>query len=488
MMTRHKKTATAQRTSLTRRRFLAQSLAAPLLMPAWRIGGVSMTTLSAGVTNALAQTSSHPRSLVCLFLAGGADSFNLIVPSNAGYSDYLDTRGDLAVGDSDLIDIGDDLALHRSLPTFQRLYAARQLAVIANVGPLARPTTQADYRDRRNLPESLFAHNTQQKLWQTAANSVSGTNGFGWGGAIANQVASFNAGASVGGAFSMAGDNAWQSTSGTRFTSLNPNIRIQRLFGLDPEVATWIAEDSRLPIAERLAALYRDTHGSTSLMAGEAAGAVQASLNSAESLYSALEETGAPGAPTALGDWQVNPANRLEAQLHLVTRLIAARESLGLSRQLFFVRMGGWDTHSNQNERFPVLLNELDGALASFTQALDTLGFNESVTTFTASDFGRTLTSNGNGTDHGWGGHAFAFGGTVNGGALYGEMPNFSAINNPDEAGDGDNFAGRLIPTQSVNQYGATLARWMGVDDDGLNAVFPDLANFATQDLGFLNP
>ena len=252
-------------------------------------------------------------------------------------------------------------------------------------------------------------------------------------------------------------------------------------------MATWINEDSRVPVAERLAALYHDTHGSDSLMAREAAGAVDASLNSAESLYSALEEVDSPGAASALEGWQANPANRLETQLHLVARLIAARESLGLSRQMFFVRMGGWDTHSNQNERFPVLLNELEGALAPFTRALDALGLGDSVTTFTASDFGRTLTSNGNGTDHGWGGHAFAFGGAVQGGNLYGSMPDFSMNNNPDEASDGNGFAGRLIPTLSVNQYGATLARWMGVEDAALDGVFPGLANFAQRDLGIFD-
>jgi len=488
MTSKHRKTRQARRQHLGRRRFLTQALAAPLLMPSWRIGGVSMSSLGAGIGVAKAQATGGPRSLVCLFLAGGADSFNFAVPSDSRYSDYLETRSDLAIQDVDLVDVGGGLALHRALPTFQRLYAERQLAVVANVGPLARPTTQADFRDRRNIPESLFAHNTQQKLWQTAANRVSGSSGFGWGGVMAEQVARFNAGATIGGTFSLAGDNAWLAARDTRFTSLNPNIAIQRLYGLDPTVATWINADSRVPVAERLAALYRDTHGSDSLMAREAADAVDSSLSSAASLYSALEEADSPGAASALQGWQANSANRLETQLHLVARLIAARESLGLSRQVFFVRMGGWDTHSNQNERFPVLLNELESALAPFTQALDGLGLADSVTTFTASDFGRTLTSNGNGTDHGWGGHAFVFGGAVQGGNLYGAMPEFTMNNNPNEASDGRGFAGRLIPTLSVNQYGATLARWMGVQDAELDAVFPGLANFTQRDLGIFTP
>ncbi len=456
-----------------------------MLAPSWRIGGVSLTSLAAGTSIAAEPSAAQPRSLVCLFLAGGADSFNMVVPSDARYQDYRESRSDLAIDESLLDDVGGGLALHRALPTFSRLYKARQLAVVANLGPLSRPTTQQDYRDRRNLPESLFAHNTQQKLWQTAADRVSGSSGYGWGGSLAERIAHLNAGASIGGAFSMAGSNAWQSSRGTRSTTLNPNIAIQRLYGFNSDIATWIKEDSRLPVATRLESLFREAEVQDSLMAREAADAVEASLSSTEALYDALEQTDAPGAASVLGDWKANPANRLETQLHLVARLIAAREALGQSRQLFFVRMGGWDTHSNQNERFPVLLSQLESALAPFTQALETLGVEQDVTTFTASDFGRTLSSNGNGTDHGWGGHAFVFGGAVDGGQLYGELPSFSATNNPDDADDGRGFAGRLIPALSVNQYGATLSRWMGVDDAALDEVFPGLANFNTRDLGF---
>ena len=185
--------------------------------------------------------------------------------------------------------------------------------------------------------------------------------------------------------------------------------------------------------------------------------------------------------------------NVLARQLHLVAKLINARERLGLSRQTFFVRMGGWDTHGNQNLRLPVLLTELDEALGLFSDVLGPGAMNvaDTVTTFTASDFGRTLTSNGDGTDHGWGGHSFVMGGAVSGGEFYGQMPSFATANNPDDTGTsvsgGNNgFAGRLIPTQSVNQLGATLATWMGAQTSEINQIFPDLANFAQRDLGFM--
>jgi len=157
-----------------------------------------------------------------------------------------------------------------------------------------------------------------------------------------------------------------------------------------------------------------------------------------------------------------------------------------MPRQVFFVNLGGWDTHGGQAERLPVLLASLDQALGSFQAAMDGLGVADSVTTFTVSDFGRTLTINGDGTDHGWGGHAFVMGGAVNGGA-YGTFPSYAIENNPDDIGaDSQNFAGRLIPTTSVAQYGATLARWMGMGEGQIDAALPLLSNFGARDLGFL--
>lgn len=149
--------------------------------------------------------------------------------------------------------------------------------------------------------------------------------------------------------------------------------------------------------------------------------------------------------------------------------------------------MGGWDTHTNQLETAPALYKDFNEAITSFQFTIDDINKSQSVTSFTASDFGRTLTSNGNGTDHGWGGHNFVFGDAVDGGQIFGQMPNYAATNNDDDAGDRDgNFAGRIIPQISVNQYAATLARWMGVEESALQQALPDLANFAQNDLGFI--
>ncbi len=471
--------------TLSRRAMIARALAAPLLLPTVRRGGVAMTSLSAGVAAAMGDARAAegcgdgPRSLVCLFLAGGADTFNMYVPNDARYAEYRATRADMATPESDLVDAGTasdggGYAFHRQLPTLARLHAEGRLATVANVGPLVRPTTPEDYRAGRALPESLFAHNTQQKLWQTAAASVSDSSGFGWGGALAERLVACNGG-TIAGSFSLAGANAWQSARDAAFTTLNPNIDIARLYGLDPSTATWIPEGRRSRTAELMQRLLLDAEGSDSIMAREAAGAMRTSLASTDALDAALEAV-------PLDEWRPDPNNKLEVQLHMVARLVRAREALGHSRQLFFVQMGGWDTHSNQNERQPLLFEELERALAPFQASLDAGQLAASVTTFTASDFGRTLTGNGNGTDHGWGGHAFAFGGDVAGG-LAGTFPSYASRANPDDAGDGGEFAGRLIPTTSVGQYGATLARWMGVADAELDAVFPDLASFGVRDL-----
>lgn len=472
-----------------RRQMLKRAIALPVASTLTRVGGLSMLGIGAAASgNAMAAadcTSGGPRTLVCLFLAGGADSFNLFVPTDSRYDIYRSTRNDLAVAEEDLLEVNDAgqgrFAFHRQLDSFHALFNNEQLAVLSNTGPLLRPTTQADYRNGNALPESLFAHDAQQKLWQTAAGKVSGTNSFGWGGSIAEQIAGCNAGAGVGGAFSIAGANPFQSSRTAPYISLSPNSPVQRMYGLDPTVATWIPEQSRNGTSVRLAQLLSNAQlADQPLMLQEAGGSITRAKVATEQLEGALDAF-------PLDEWQADATNKLENQLHLVTRLIQARADLGMQRQIFFVRMGGWDTHSNQNERLPLLLTELNQAVSQYQSALSTSGLMGSVTTFTASDFGRTLTSNGNGTDHGWGGHNFVFGGAVRGGQIYGQIPDYASVDNSDDAGDDNGgFAGRIIPTQSVNQYGATLARWMGVPDSELLSIFPDLQNFDTHDLGFL--
>ena len=443
--------------------------------------GVSML---AGQNAAHAMTCSGGKSLVCIFLAGGADSFNLFVPGGAAYSDYRNARNDLAVDESNLIEVSDasqgSFGFNSLVPGFAEMYNDNRLAVISNTGPLIRPTSKSDYLATVSLPQSLFAHNTQQKLWQTGAGIVSGSTSFGWGGAIGDHAANCNGNINIAPSFSIAGSTDFLASANSNYISLNADVTVERMFGYD-NVSDWIPGRRLTRIGRTLDSLIAQGADSRNplLMRG-IANAVGRATDATAALVTALRDN-------PLTQMQFNARNRLASQLHLVARLIASREQLGMQQQVFFVMMGGWDTHSDQNERQPILMRTLNDAIAPFQSTIDGLGLSSSVTAFTASDFGRTLTSNGNGTDHGWGGHNFVFGGAVDGGRIIGAMPSYAVNDNPDDAGEEDgSFAGRIIPQLSVNQYGATLARWMGVSEQALSAALPDLANFAQQDLGFM--
>ncbi|MEE9414446.1 MAG: DUF1501 domain-containing protein [Acidimicrobiales bacterium] len=443
------------------------------------VASFTLTSMPFGLArSAAAQTG--PRSLVCIFLAGGADSFNMYVPRDhtvAGQTHgvYRATRGDFAVAAKDLLPIGNgDFGLHPLLPRMAEASAAGNLAVVTNVGPLARPTTKADYRARRLLPQSLFAHNAQAKLWETASSVL--TVDQGWGGSISDVVGDHG---SLAPAFSVAGSNSFQSSLGSGYAQLSPSVTISRMRGYDASERDWIPSFGG--VEATMQAGLEVAAESPNRLDQAVAEALVRSVVTTEQLEAATQ----PNAANDVGMDDVN-GNDLADQLRVVARLIKNREELGMARQIFFVRLGGWDTHRIQAQVFPRLLPLLDNAVGSFQEALATLGVTDSVTTFTSSDFGRTLTINGDGTDHGWGGHAFVIGGAVKSGA-YGTFPSYATTNNPDDIGDGSaDFAGRLIPSTAVSQYGATFAKWMGLSSTQIASAFPDLSNFAQANLGFL--
>jgi len=444
--------------------------------------GVALSSLDPTMlTSAAAQTGA--RSLVCVFLAGGADSHNMVVPLDhtvpgQTHDDYARTRGAFAVGAGQLLGIGDgSFGLNPALSGLHALAERGRLTTVLNVGPLERPVTKADYAARRSMPQSLFAHDAQQKLWQTGrARLVTDT---GWGGAIESNVAPGSDADGVAPAFSLNGSNIWQEGAAARYTQLSPTVRVEQLLGHDASLRNWISSSEG--VADVLATAMSTAATSASPFDAEMAATLRRSIIATEQLRSAT--TASEENDVGMDDVG---GNKLGLQLRTVARLIKNRQELGMDRQVFFVRMGGWDTHRIQQQLLPRLLGELDAALTSFHGALEDLGVADSVTTFTASDFGRTLTANGDGTDHGWGGNAFVMGGAVRGG-LYGTVPSYLSTNNPDDVGDRNgNFAGRLIPTTSVSQYGATLANWMGLGQSQLAEAFPDLANFTRRDLGFM--
>jgi len=442
--------------------------------------GATATQGKLGLINsALAASSSAAddyRALVCVFLYGGSDSFNMFVPwQQAEYDVYQQSRRDLAIDRADLITGPDaSIGFNPNMPNLRRLYDAGNVAIIPSAGNLMAPLTRQDYlNNSRFIPRDLFSHNDQQEQWMKAWSSrpVYDVDA-GWGGRMADLLASSNSTVDLPPQISTFGSNLWSPGNQTTPVSVNSLNGLPLLFWMDATERTQNLD--RQNSIDAILNLSRNHP-----MEAEAARSFRRARDSSRELYQALENS--PEFQTPF-----DSRSSVARQLRMVARLIASRDVLGYKRQIFFVGMsGGWDTHTNQSGQLPALISELDAAMASFHGTVEELGLGSSVTAFTASDFGRTLTSNGDGTDHGWSGHYMVMGNCVRGGRLYGDMPDYS-IDGPDDTGDN----GRLIPKTSVNQYGAVLGQWMGLSDSELNDVFPDLSNFSSSwrtDLAFMD-
>ena len=421
---------------------------------------------------ALASLGSAPppdyRALVCVFLEGGNDSFNMIVPRDAtGHAIYQVSRGGMAVARNSLLAItpqsGADTrqwGFHPSAPGLRDLFEAGHLSILANVGTLLAPMTKQQFVNNTvPKPAQLFSHSDQSTLWQlpSARDDVQ----HGWAGRMSDLLLPMNNGALLSPAISMAG-----SARLLRGQTVVPYTMSAE--GSIALTGTWGADGTRR--FQTLRQLFANAQ--PQVMQREIANLQEQAITLDGTIRSSL--AAAPALATQF------PSTNLAQQLRMVARMISAREGLGAGRQVYFVRQGGYDTHANQLGNHPALLAELSGALVAFQAAMAELGVNSQVTTCTMSEFGRTLTSNANGSDHGWGGHQMIMGGSVQGRRIYGTMPNL-ALNGPDDSG-----LGRIIPTTAVDQYAATMAKWFGVSAGSMSSLFPRLSQFATADLGFL--
>ncbi|MDO3383484.1 DUF1501 domain-containing protein [Gilvimarinus algae] len=448
--------------NLSRRRFLHRSLAACL-------GSASFAALSARMQLAMAQTTAADdyKALVCVFLYGGNDSYNMIVPTGSGlYSTYAEVRQNLAVDRTKLLPMSagsQPYGFHPAMSELANLYNNQKLAVLANTGALIEPVSKPDYQANRvRLPPQLFSHNDQQNFVQSLSRDTATT---GWAGRAADIMQSLNINQQLSMNISLGGNNLFQSGRDVYPYAVNGyGVDLLSHFkdtGGEPADATR-AQVFRALIEGTDQHIFQREYAAIQQRAWALAGDVKAALDAQTPLQTTF------------------PGDKLGTDLSMVARLISARDALDVKRQIFFVGMGDFDTHGDQANRQPALFRQLSQALSAFQQATEELGLAEQVTTFTLSDFGRTLTSNGDGTDHAWGGHQLIMGGAVKGGEIYGQLPSL-ALHSEDDIGEG-----RIIPTTGIDQYGATLASWFGLPSADFANTFPNLANFSEVDLGFV--
>jgi uncharacterized protein (DUF1501 family) len=473
--------------ALTRREFLCRSFGA--------MGAAALAFERFGLLKAFAQSTDY-KALVCIFLFGGSDTGNTVIPddndasSPFAYASYANARqsSGLAIPQSSLLQInppsiaGSTFGLHPSLTGLHDLWDQGKMAVVCNVGPLVQPTTRSSYiNGTARVPINLFSHSDQQNQWQTSISDGSG--GAGWGGRTADKTADFNATTfppltSVAGTpIFCTGNTERPLAIAPAPTALSAALLLDGFPNPDSD-ARYIAMTQLLQEDQSITLVRGASRVTTEALAVE----------------KTLRNAGNPTVPpfplnTTLGN-----------QLNQVAKMISVRNSLQMNRQIFFCSLGGFDNHFNQvvNGNAAAgthanLLLQLSNAMKAFYDATVNLGVASQVTTFILSDFARTFVPNGNlGTDHAWGSHHFVVGGAVRGGDFYGVPGSNGTVfptvvaNGPDDTDQGGGARGRWIPTTAVDQYGATLASWFGVSSVDLPAVFPNIGRFAPTNLGFV--
>ena len=454
---------------------------------------------------AVAQTTTDYKAIVCLFLYGGNDSSHMVLRTDAlSFDEYTRMRSvapdpialkapGTAINAANPLGSPGRLggvtpilpkfiaspenaaftyALHPSMSDVARLFGTSRLAILANAGPLVQPLTRAEYvANVKPRPRALGSHNDQQSTWQ--ALGPEGVK-IGWGGKLGDLVASGNTN-TVFTSISVSG-NAVFSAGNTTFQYQVGSGGAVQINGIAGNLfnSTTAAATLKGIITADNQHLFAKEHGAIVKRSVDAQASFQTAFNASVVAGGAALQYVQPSTGNTL-------TNGLATQLQTVARIIGARSGLGAKRQVFFVSMGGFDTHDGQNLNQADLLARISHALGFFDTALSTLGgadMRNQVTLFTASDFGRTLTSNGDGTDHGWGSHHFVMGGAVNGGEIYGKFPQYG-LNLENSANNA------FLPVTSVDTLGATLGKWFGATRAELDLVFPNLPNF-TRDLGFM--
>jgi len=454
--------------------------------------------LAGSVAAVTAPAGGEYRAVVCIFQAGGNDSFNMLTPfsgasstASNSFTEYTNTRSTLALDQTDLIEIhptntpGRTFGVHGGMPQLAALFEAGNAAFVSNVGTLVEPVQNVDQVNAasKQLPLGLYSHSDQSQQWQTSIpNSRSGV---GWAGRLMDEIKAINSVPAISMNISTSGSNVWQTgITGAEYSvdpgnDTDPEGGAVALVPYQPNyVGDAVVDATSAAIDSQLAQQY------TNLLEQTFQGKRQ-SAQDAYAIYAAATAPDLPGNVTF-------PNTQMGRQLHQVAKAIMGRTQMGAVRQTFFVQYGGWDHHSDTISLQAQMLPQIDDALYAFWQQLAALGMQPNVTVYSASDFGRTLTSNGNGSDHAWGSNVFVMGGSVLGKKIYGSYPSLAV--NPTSGGEInllDTGRGRLIPTTSCDQFFAEMALWLGVPASSLSLILPNIGNFydttsRTAPLGFL--
>ena len=446
---------------LNRREFISQASCAA-------VGSTALfsTLLTLRLANSLAaqtvSTSGDYRALVCLFLAGGNDSFNMLVPTTSGeYEAYAKKRGPLALTKETLLEItpsnlgGRTLGIHPAMPEVRDLFNERRLSFISNVGSLVRPLNMADYRAGRYLTVSLYSHADQAKQWQTCMPDQ--RTAIGWGGRAADIIKSLNGPNLISMNISLSGQNVFL-TGKQAFTYAVGANGATALTGYSPTAVNNLTALRTKGVSSIVDQNYRNLFEQT--YAQSTSDAVDSYYSFAAALSGVTLKTPIPA------------GNSLATNLATIARVISSNQGFGARRQIFFVQIGGWDNHTDLFSNQQNNLGMVSKAINTFSSALTEIGMADKVTLFTASDFGRTLSSNSTGSDHAWGANHLVMGGAVNGGKVAGDSangyyPDFQKISEIDTG------AGRIIPGIAVDEYARDLLSWFGISNGDMDYVLP---------------
>lgn len=462
---------------MSRRRFLGQTSCAAIGSTTLLSSLVNLKALAAA---AISNSSLDPdyKALVCLFQSGGNDSFNMLMPrTQSEYDAYAVTRSNLAIPRNDMLQIFPDNAggrlfgIHPNMMQSQQMFNDRKLAFLTNVGTLVRPVTKEQiWSAGTELPLGLFSHSDQSQQWMTGLPN--GRSATGWGGKVADLVKDMNSNTNISMNLSLSGTNVFQTGLETVEFALDAYNGSSGIYGYGDHDEWNVFDRMRTrAINNMVDHEYQDMFEKTYI------DVIRRSRDGHIQFEEAIGNV--PQLNTFFTD------NYISRAFQMTAYTIAAHESLGMKRQIFFIDYGGWDHHDEVLANQGAMLYDMDTALGEFNAAMEELGLSDQVTTFTISEFSRTLTSNGNGTDHAWGANVMAMGGAVKGKNIYGEYPDLT-LNSELEIGNGV-----LIPELSADMYFAELALWLGVSPSDLPLIFPTLTNFYSPGsglpIGFLN-